>query len=73
MLKQASFCYFQRGLSHDILFAKFWRGHRFVQILRKPKVIVQGFFSRVRKKVLRKVYHIKVNEKRNLMALVSVA
>ena len=34
---------------------------------------VQGFFFGSRKKVARKVYHLKGNEKRNLMALVSVA
>ena len=32
-----------------------------------------GFFSAVRKKVLRKVNHFKVLEKRNRMALVSAA
>ena len=56
-----------------MLCAKFWRGHRFIKILKKPKAIVQGFFFGVRKNVLRKVVHVKVNEKRNLMALVSVA
>ena len=33
--------------------------------LKKPKAIVQGFFFAVRKKVLRKVNHFKVLEKRN--------
>ena len=27
-----------------MLFAKFCRGHRFINILKKPKAIVQGFF-----------------------------
>ena len=49
----------------DILFEKFWRGHRFIKILKKPKAIVQGFFFGVRKNVLRKVIHLKINEKRN--------
>ena len=31
----------------------------------KPKAIVQGFFFAVQKKVLRKVNHFKVLEKRN--------
>ena len=35
----------------DMLFAKFWRGHRFIKILKKPKAIVQGFFFGVRKNV----------------------
>ena len=39
----------------------------------KPWTIVHGVFLASRKKVVRKVYHLKVNEKRNLMALVSVA
>ena len=56
-----------------MLFAKFWRGHRFIKILKKPKAIVQGFFFRVQKNVLIKVVHLKVNEKRNCMALVSIA
>ena len=58
MLKQASFCSFQTGLLPDMLFAKFWRGHCFIKILKKPKAGVQ-------KNVLRKVIHLKVNEKRN--------
>ena len=36
-----------------------------MKILKKPKAIVQGFFFGVRKNVLRKVIHLKVNEKRN--------
>ena len=36
-------------------------------------IIVHGFFLGVEKKVLRNVCHSKGNEKRNLMALVSVA
>ena len=41
-------------------------GHCFIKIFNnKPKAIVQGFFSGVRKSVLRKVIHLKVNEKRN--------
>ena len=63
-LKQASFCSFQTGLLPDMIFAKFWRGHHFVKSLKKPKAIVQGFFFGVRKNVLRKVIHLKVNEKR---------
>ena len=35
--------------------------------------ITHGFFSGSPRKVLRKVYHLTGNEKRNLMALVSVA
>ena len=35
--------------------------------------MVHGFFFWSPKKVLRKVYHLKEKEKRNLMALVSVA
>ena len=31
----------------------------------KPKAIVQGFFFVVQKKVLRKLYHFEVLEKRN--------
>ena len=37
------------------------------------KAIIQGFFFAVRKKVLRKVNHFKVLEKRNRMAPVSAA
>ena len=33
--------------------------------LREPKAIVQGFFFGVQKNMLRKVIHLKVNEKRN--------
>ena len=39
-LKQVSFCSFLP----DMLFAKFWRGNRFIKILKKPKAIVQVFF-----------------------------
>ena len=46
-----------------MVFAKFLRGHRFIKILKKPKAIVQGFFFGVRKNVLRKVIHLKVNER----------
>ena len=37
----------------------------FHQNFNKPKAIIQGFFLGIRKKVLRKVIHLKVNEKRN--------
>ena len=40
---------------------------------RKPWTIVHGLIFGSPKKVLRKVCHLKGNEKRNLMALVSVA
>ena len=41
--------------------------------LRETKGYSPGFFFAVRKKVLRKVNHFKVLEKRNSMALVSAA
>ena len=41
--------------------------------LRETKGYSPGFFFAVRKKVVRKVNHFKVLEKRNLMALVSAA
>ena len=44
-------------------FEKFWGGHSFIKILKKPKAIVQGFFFGVRKNVLRNVIHLKVNKK----------
>ena len=37
-----------------MLFAKFWRGHRFIKILKKPKAIVQGFFFQSPKKCVEK-------------------
>ena len=37
----------------------------FHQDFNKPKAIVQGFFLASKKKVLRKVIHLKVNKKRN--------
>ena len=37
-----------------MLFAKFWRGHRCIKILKKPKAIVQGFFFRGPKKYVEK-------------------
>ena len=40
-------------------------GHLFINILKNPKAIVQGFFFGIRKNVLKKVIHLKVNEKRN--------
>ena len=46
-------------------FCKVLERSSFQQILKKPKAIVQGFFFGVRKNVLRKVMHLKVNEKRN--------
>ena len=64
-LKQASFCSFLTGLLPDVLFAKFLIGHHFIKILKKPKAIAQGAFFGGRKNVLRKVIHLKVNEKRN--------
>ena len=42
-----------------------WRGHRSIKFLKKPKAIVQGFFIGIRTNVLRKVIHLKVNDKRN--------
>ena len=46
-------------------FCKVLERSPFHQNFNKPKAIVQGFFLGVRKKVLRKVIHLKVNEKRN--------
>ena len=40
---------------------------------KKPWTITHGFDFRSPKKVLRKVYHLIGNEKRNLMTLVSAA
>ena len=37
-LKQAPFCSFQKGLLHDILFEKFWRGHRFIKFERNQRL-----------------------------------
>ena len=37
-----------------MLFAKFWRGHRFIKVLKKPKAIVQGFFGGGPKKCVEK-------------------
>ena len=41
--------------------------------LRETKGYSQGFFFEVRKKVVRKVKHFKVLEKRNLLVVVSAA
>ena len=46
-------------------FPKVLERSSFHQNLKKPKAIVQGFFFGVQKKVLTKVVHLKVNEKRN--------
>ena len=64
-LKFAPFCSSRDALSDGILFC---RSQKF-QILAKN----HGFFSGSPKKVLRKVYHLIGNRKRNLMALVLVA
>ena len=70
-LKFAPFCSSRDALSDGILFC---RSQNF-QILAKNHglYITQGFFSGSPKKVLRKVYHLTGNGKRNLMALFLVA
>ena len=46
---------------------------KFSDFGKKPWTITHGFGFRSPEKVLRKVYHLNGYEKRNLMALVSVA
>ena len=70
-LEFAPFCSSRDALSYGILFGR----SQIFQILAKNHGlhITHGFFSESPKTVLRKVYHLTGNRKRNLMALVSVA
>ena len=66
-VKQAPFCSFLNGHLHEIHFAKFCLERS--SFHQKPKAIPvyrpsPGFLFVVRKKVMRKVYHLKVLEKR---------
>ena len=69
-LKFALFCSSRDALSDGIIFC---RSQIFQILAKKPWTITHGFVFGSPGKVLRKVCHLKVNEKRNLMALVSVA
>ena len=52
-----------------MLFAKFWRGHRFIKILKKPKAIVQGFFFGGPKKYVEKSNPSESKQKEKLNAI----
>ena len=69
-LKLAPFCSYKDALSDGILFLPMSNFSDFGQ---KPWTITHGLILASPKKVLRKLCHLKENEKRNLMALVSVA
>ena len=68
-LKFVPFCSSRDALSDGIIFLP---KSKFSDFGQKPWT-THGFFSGSPKTVLRKVYHLTGNEKRNLMALVSVA
>ena len=69
-LKFAPFCSSRDALSDGILF---FQSQKISDFGQKPWAITHGFFSGSPKKVLRKVYRLTGNGKRNLMTLVSVA
>ena len=64
-------CHYARTIAWYRFFPKSFP--KFLDFGQKPWSIVHGFVFGSLKKVLRKVWHSIVNEKRNLMALVSAA